>query len=890
MSDQIAAAAADITADLPAEPYPGLRPFNPDEWAIFFGREPMIDEVIRLLASQHLVVVHGASGWGKSSLVRAGVLPWLALDHAASGVPWRTAITRPAGGPLGNFAAELARTLGPPPSTMGNAAEAWHDRLALGRVALPDIQTTLDTTGASLCLLVDQFEELFRWAQGDREEAQLITELLQLIAEGAVPRLFVILTMRSDYLGACAGYGGFAETVNRCQYLLPRMDDFALLRAIHDPALRYCGMVAAEVGDRLLFEARREQDSLPVLQHTLMRACRHARERHGSGDGWLVTSADVAAVEGPDGALATHAEEVLAAVTKDRPERMKAAEWVFRTISDLDVEGRLVRRPRKLGELVKVARDRGPVQVVVEAFLAPRCSFLTSQPPGPLSDASEIDISHEALIRRWPRLASDRRDPDTQEPIGWAWREFEDGLRWRALAVQAAAYEENRKATLSPATTESYLAWWPMHGSAWAARYAREQKQSQPEYLKIVTLWHASQEALVMDRARVAEERLLAEKERHLRLRAQRFAHVAGALTAICFMTLLAVGWFWWSATIARNDAIILRNRAVAAEERALSDTNRARDAENQAQYQTDRALTAQNQVLDAQNQVLDAKHRAVVAAKRAQEVSSRALSVKNQALERESRLLARIALAAIDKEGPITAGLVALRGLPIRFDPPDRPIVPDTAAALESALLTQAERRVLQHSDAVLSAAFSPDDVHVLTASLDQTARLWDAATGQELQVLRGHEGALRSAVFSPDGTRVLTASDDQTARLWDIATGQELQVLRGHKGALRSAVFSPDGARVLTASDDRTARLWDTASGRELVALRGHEGGVNSAVFSSDGARVLTASSDKTARLWETWPTVKALVEEARRRMPRQLTPDEERHFGLRSTSGSN
>ena len=80
MSDQITATPADITADLPAEPYPGLRPFNPDEWAIFFGREPMIDEVIRLLAGQHLVVVHGASGCGKSSLVRAGVLPWLALE------------------------------------------------------------------------------------------------------------------------------------------------------------------------------------------------------------------------------------------------------------------------------------------------------------------------------------------------------------------------------------------------------------------------------------------------------------------------------------------------------------------------------------------------------------------------------------------------------------------------------------------------------------------------------------------------------------------------------------------------------------------------------------------------------------------------------------------
>ena len=94
----------------PPQPYPGLRPFEMEEWSIFFGREPMIDQVIELLARQRLVVVHGASGSGKSSLIRAGVLPRLARQHLRHGVPWRTAAMRPSGGPLWNLAVVLAHT------------------------------------------------------------------------------------------------------------------------------------------------------------------------------------------------------------------------------------------------------------------------------------------------------------------------------------------------------------------------------------------------------------------------------------------------------------------------------------------------------------------------------------------------------------------------------------------------------------------------------------------------------------------------------------------------------------------------------------------------------------------------------------------------------------
>ncbi len=116
----------------------------------------------------------------------------------------------------------------------------------------------------------------------------------------------------------------------------------------------------------------------------------------------------------------------------------------------------------------------------------------------------------------------------------------------------------------------------------------------------------------------------------------------------------------------------------------------------------------------------------------------------------------------------------------------------------------------------------------------------------------LTGHGGAVSSAAFSRDGARVVTASLDNTARVWDVAGGHLVTVLTGHSAAVFTAAFSPNGASVVTASGDKTARLWEVASGRLVTVLRGHNGPVWCAAFSSDGARVVTASQDKTARVW--------------------------------------
>ena len=154
------------------------------------------------------------------------------------------------------------------------------------------------------------------------------------------------------------------------------------------------------------------------------------------------------------------------------------------------------------------------------------------------------------------------------------------------------------------------------------------------------------------------------------------------------------------------------------------------------------------------------------------------------------------------------------------------------------------------------MSAAFSPDGTHVVTASMDKTARVWDLREKQPSFVaLEGHQGRVNSAAFSPDGTHVVTASEDKTARVWDLREKQPSFVaLEGHQGPVSRAAFSPDGTHVVTASSDKTARVWDLREKQpSFVALEGHQGPVTSAAFSPDGTHVVTASDDKTARVWD-------------------------------------
>lgn len=514
----------------PLKPYPGLRPFEQDEWTIFFGREKLIREVIVLMYDHRLVVVHGASGSGKSSLIKAGVLPSLELEHRLDGSRWRIATLKPSEGPLRRLAGILEACF--PASRFLGAADgarpdsdpggSWADRILRGPALLNDIEDALARDGGGyFCLLVDQFEELFRlpgW--GGKAEAKLIVEILNHGGDpdNGAPHVLFILTMRSEYLGHCARYDDFAETVNRCQYLLPKMDDFSLLLSIHEPAKAYGGVISSPAAERLLTSTLSEADRLPVLQHALMRACEFARKRDDAG--WVVQLADLEAIGGAAGALSKHADEVLEAATRAAGTggvdgaRAEAAEWIFRSLTDLDADGLGVRRTRGFADLVEVAGsnvDEATARSVIERFRAADCNFLAPYGDAPLEKDTLVEISHEALIRKWGRL-SDRTWEKSGRARGWLWREFQDGLVWRALALLA----QDPSSKLGPAAAEQRLPWFETirRRPAWTRRYRLDREGragsdqasdqgpgSDPEWIAVENLMKRSRRSIVWIKA-----------------------------------------------------------------------------------------------------------------------------------------------------------------------------------------------------------------------------------------------------------------------------------------------------------------------------------------------------------------------------------------------------
>jgi energy-coupling factor transporter ATP-binding protein EcfA2 len=397
-------------------PFPGLRPFEEHEADRFFGREGDISELLSRLRHMRFLAVVGASGCGKSSLIRAGLIA--SLKGGALPGEWRVAVLRPWQSPVAQLAAALSGgdALNVPADSGEEAAAMVKAILQKGALGIVEAcQRYPLAEDERLLILVDQFEELFTFVRdvgttAARDEARAFVNLLIEVLSPKYEQLpvYVALTMRSDFLGECALYPGLADAINNGLYLLPRMERDYLRDAIKGPVEMGGGAISERLTDTLINDLRDDTDHLPILQHAMMRLwdqwVRDGGERidfaHYKQMGELSTT------------LCKHAEEVFNELDLKRGQPI--AEAIFRSITRVK-EGKVVRRQTKLGIIRKSPRLKGvsfeEVERVLNAFRAEGRSFLVpplKQKPEDemqkLDDEVAIDISHESLIRQWDRL------------------------------------------------------------------------------------------------------------------------------------------------------------------------------------------------------------------------------------------------------------------------------------------------------------------------------------------------------------------------------------------------------------------------------------------------------------------------------------------------------
>jgi eukaryotic-like serine/threonine-protein kinase len=222
------------------------------------------------------------------------------------------------------------------------------------------------------------------------------------------------------------------------------------------------------------------------------------------------------------------------------------------------------------------------------------------------------------------------------------------------------------------------------------------------------------------------------------------------------------------------------------------------------------------------------------------------------QALRAQSRLLTQAAAQRIKDSDVAGAGAIILEVL-------TNPVfafehTPAAISVFQEVRAADTQQAVLAgHGAPLYTAAYSPDGTHIVTASVDKSARIWDVRTGIQVAVLLGHTERVTSAVYSPDGTRIITASFDKSMRIWDARTGAQLAVLSNSGDRVYKATYSPDGTRIVTASPDKSARIFNASTGAELAVLAGHLDRVTYVAYSPDGTRIVTSSFDKTARIWD-------------------------------------
>lgn len=502
-------------------PFPGLRAFEEHEDILFFGREKQIDELLKKLRTTRFLAVIGASGSGKSSLVKSGLIPALYSGFmSGAGSSWRITTFRPGSDPIGNLAEALSKD-----GILYNHKEEDEEKTlkpineAILRRSNFGLFETYKQSGLdprnNLLVLVDQFEELFRFSkyekeakEGKRDSLAFINLLLKATEQKDFP-IYVVFTMRSDFLGDCTEFRGLPEAINQGQYLVPRMTREERKEAISGPIAVGGAQVSQRLLNRLLNDVGDNPDQLPILQHALMRTWDAWRSKENPDKEIDIEEYDE--IGTMDKALSQHAEEAYAELSNDKQRNI--CEAVFKGLTDRGSDSRGIRRPTKLNELAALANvSIAETAEIIEIFRKEGRAFLMPPFDVPLNENSIIDISHESLMRVWSRL------------INWVNEENESIQVYNRLCEAANLYELGKGGLWRDPELQIALKWREENqpNSTWALRYNNY-------FEKAILFLEYSNEQYFLEQKRKEELQKLRLK------RAKRFAIIISMVALLAF-------------------------------------------------------------------------------------------------------------------------------------------------------------------------------------------------------------------------------------------------------------------------------------------------------------------------------------------------------------------
>ena len=619
-------------------PFPGLRPFHPQEAHLFFGREGQSEEILENLSRNRFAAVLGASGSGKSSLIYCGLLPILYggfLHNNRS--KWRIAISRPGTNPIANLASSLSHAFSKYSSQEDIDSDSFINQAVLKRSS-DGIQNVVNQYGLNddenVLILIDQFEELFRYQYSGKESDVLdnVDHFVNLIVNAVKQQdlpVYVVITMRSDFIGDCSPFQQLTRLINDSHYLIPRMTREDFRKAIMGPVSVGGGKISDQLVQLLLNEMGNNPDHLPILQHALMRTWEYWVVHSDTSHPMSITEYE--AIGRLERALSNHANDAFYELSLDEK---RTCEVVFKSLTEKGADNRGIRRPTSVIELSAIAETATDEVIrVVEVFRKKGRTFLTPSPDVPLDENSIVDISHESLMRVWDKLKI------------WVDEESSAVKMYIRLAESADLYSEGKANLWGPPDLQLALTW----------------REKQKPNLAWATRYHPAFERTIVY-LRTSEEEYIAEEENKIRLqkRALRRSRIVALILGTAGMISIGLGIL---ALIQRQDAIkwgeeavkageeAIEQRAKAVEQAELAEKQRViaeqkeEEAREQQKLAEESQKRAEQQRLIALRNLEEAERQKQIAANREQEAQEqRRLAQESEKLAVEQQRLAEIA------------------------------------------------------------------------------------------------------------------------------------------------------------------------------------------------------------------------------------------------------